>query len=489
MLEFPIQGENKETVLKRIKALQQEDVSWKDGRTWSMVYYIGEEHLQLLKEAYGAYMSENFLNPFAFKGLGQMEEELIRMSAGLFHGDERTTGTMTSGGTESIFLAVYTYRQRARSMAPWNKRPEMVAPASIHPAFDKACHILGIRLRKAPVGADYAADLKAMERLINRHTILIAASAPAYPHGILDPIGDVAQLALQHKLPFHVDACIGGFMLPWVEQLGSDLPAWDFRVEGVTSISADLHKFGYAAKGASLILYRDPGYLKHQFYIATDWPGGIYASPTLLGTRPGGAVAAAWAAVMSLGQEGYRRIAGEIMEAVGNLKATLSSIPEIVVLGNPVMNILAFTTRNNKPDIFVIADQLEAKGWVVDRQQLPNCIHLTVMHYNIPVLNEYISDVKAALEYARNNPRASAQGNAALYGLMARIPFRGVVEKNVRRIFEELYSYSAKVLPEFSEETDQQVQSGPQSAPWMGKLNRILASWQRFKSRFMTKAP
>ncbi|MBK6947728.1 MAG: aspartate aminotransferase family protein [Haliscomenobacter sp.] len=358
----------------------------------------------------------------------------------------------------------------------------MVAPASIHPAFDKACHLLGIKLRKAPLAQDFRAGPGQMERLINANTILLAASSPSYPHGLLDPIESIAEIARRRRLPLHVDACIGGFMLPWVEQSGHSLPAWDFRVNGVTSMSADLHKFGYAAKGASLVLYREPEYLKYQFYVATDWPGGIYASTTLLGTRPGGAVSAAWAALMSLGQEGYLRVAGEIMEGVQRLKTALADIEDLEIIGDPVMNIVAFTTRHNQPDIFVVADQLEARGWVVDRQQSPNCLHLTLMRYNIPVLDQYVADLKEALLFARNNPRAVSTGNAAMYGLMARIPFRGVVEKNVRRLFEELYNFSSSVLVSDHSHASTQDHSSLNPAPWIGKLNRFLTRWFAFKT-------
>ncbi len=482
MLQIPVKAEGKEAVLQRIRDLQEGDVSWKEGRTWSMVYYIDEDHLQLITEAYGAYLSENFLNPFAFKGLRKMEEELIRMGVSLLNGDENSTGTMTSGGTESIFLAVYAYRQRARALHPRIKAPEMVAPASIHPAFDKACHLLGIKLRKAPLAKDFRADPRQMERLINSNTILLAASSPSYPHGLLDPIGSIAEIALRCGLPLHVDACIGGFMLPWVERLGASLPPWDFRVNGVTSMSADLHKFGYAAKGASLILYREPEYLKHQFYVATDWPGGIYASTTMLGTRPGGAVSAAWAAVMALGQEGYLKVAAEIMDGVQRLKTGLKEISDLEIIGDPVMNIVAFTTRHNQPDIFVVADQLEARGWVVDRQQSPHCLHLTLMRYNLPVLDQYMADLKDALDFARANPRAVSTGNAAMYGLMARIPFRGVVEKNVRRLFEELYNFSSAMLANDHADASAEDRSSLNPAPWIGKLNRFLTRWFAFKT-------
>lgn len=476
---IPAQGRDKDTILDELSKLHLKDLAWKEGRAWSMVYYVDDAHLDLLTRAYSSFFSENYLNPFAFQSLKKMELEVIQMSINLLNGDENVTGTMTSGGTESIFLAVYTYRERARKLFPHIREPEIVTSSTIHPAFEKAAHILNIKVKKAPIDANMRAQPGELARLMGPNTILIAASAPTYPHGALDPIEEIATLALEKKIPFHVDCCIGGFLLPWVEKLGYPVAPFDFRVSGVTSISADAHKFGYGAKGASVLMYRDMNYLKYQFFITTNWPGGIYASPTLMGSRPGGAIAATWAAMQALGQAGYLQITQEIMQAAQEIKKALCEIPEISILGNPVMNIIAYTTRDNQPDIFVVADQLEQKGWMLDRQQLPNSIHLTVMRQNIPVIDQYITDLKSALNFAKNNPAETTKGNAALYGLMARIPFRGMVEKNVRQIFEDLYNFSTTKTQE--EET---ANSLPEPAVWMGQLNRFLLWWGRiFRKR------
>lgn len=478
-ISIPAKGRNKDTILDELSKLHLTDISWKAGRAWSMVYYVDDAHQELLTQAYSSFFSENYLNPFAFQSLKKMELEVIQMTASLLNGDENVTGTMTSGGTESIFLAVHTYRERARKLFPKITEPEIVASNSIHPAFEKAAHILNIKVKKAPIDAEMRAQPQELAKLITRNTILIAASAPTYPHGALDPIAAIAALALEKKLPFHVDCCIGGFLLPWVEKLGYPVDPFDFRVSGVTSISADAHKFGYGAKGASVLLYRNMNYLKYQFYIATDWPGGIYASPTLMGSRPGGAIAATWSAMQALGQEGYLQITQEIMQATNQIKKALAEIPEISILGTPVMNIIAYTTRGNQPDIFVVADQLEQKGWMLDRQQLPNSIHLTVMRQNIPVIDTYIEDLKASILFAKNNPGETAKGNAALYGLMARIPFRGMVEQNVRKIFEDLYDFSKTSLVEETETTS----TLPEPPLWMGLLNRFLLWWGRLRRK------
>lgn len=484
-ITIPEKGVAPQELLAAMEAMRDGDMDWKAGKTWSMVYYVDEAHLDLQKKAYELFFSENYLNPFAFKSVQRMEREIIDMAAALLNGDGATVGTMTSGGTESIFMAMYTYRDRARQEKKGGAEPEVVVPSTIHPAFEKAAHILGMRLVKVPIGRDLCADVEAMTAAITSKTILLAASAPAFPYGMVDNIAALAAMASDRGIPLHVDACVGGFMLPWVERLGREVPVWDFRVPGVTSISADLHKFGYGVKGASLILYRSMDYLKYQFFISTDWCGGIYVSPTFRGTRPAGPIAAGWASMKALGEDGYLAVADRILKGVDELRNAISAIPELEVLGHPHMNVLAFRTIGNKPDIFVVGDQLQDKGWMVDRQQNPNSIHLMVMSHNLPVMGNYLRDLQEAVAYARANPRAAARGNAALYGLMTRIPFRGMVERNVRQIFEDLYGASQP-----SGKKDQQQQedgaegvSLPESPLWMGLLNRILVFWGRLRRR------
>jgi sphinganine-1-phosphate aldolase len=475
---LPAEGIPPAELMTEIRNMQDRDVAWTEGKAWSLVYSAGDEHDRLLKEVYESYFFANYLNPFAFDSLRRMEKEVVRMTADMLNGDENVVGTMSSGGTESILLALYTYREWARKHHPHIKHPEVVAPQTIHPAHDKAANLFGLHIRKAPVNQDQMAETAGMERMINKNTILMVASAPSYPNGILDPIVEIGELAQRHHLPFHVDACIGGFMLPWVEKLGAPLPPWDFRVPGVTSISADVHKLGFGAKGASIILYRNLSFLKHQFIITTDFPGGIYISPTLLGTRPGGPIAAAWAAMKHLGAKGYLEIARGLMGGRNRLMAALEVIPEIHVIGDPCMNIVSYTTHHNKPDIFAVADELESKGWLVDRQQFPDCIHLTVLPTNVPVIDAYVSDVKSSIEYAKAHPKAPGEGNAALYGMMSRIPFRSIVEKNVRHIFEAMYGETTEELEE-KPASDVIVEA----SGWMGMISRFLAWWKRIFSK------
>jgi len=435
---FPANGLPHQTILAQLAAKKSGDADWRNGRIWSMVYFVSEEHLRLMEEASKLFLSENQLNPLAFQSLLGLERELVGMAAGLLHGDEATTGAFTSGGTESIILALYAYREQARRQKRFVRGPlEIVVPESIHPIFEKAAHLLDLKVRKAPVGADFCANPKAVEKLITRRTILLAASAPTYPHGILDPIEDIAAIARKHGLPLHIDACLGGFMLPWVEKLGYPVPRWDFRVPEVTSISADWHKFGYGIKGASVILYRDMALMRNQFFVSTDWSGGIYASRALMGSRSGSSLAAAWAAVHALGEAGYLDLARQLMAGFQKLQSLLEALPEIEIIGNPCMNVLAYRTKQGKPDLFTLAEALERRGWSPDRQHLPDSIHLTLMPHHLPHIDAYISDLKAALQLLKEKPAKLSQ-SAAFYGLAARIPFRNLVKREVMRILETM---------------------------------------------------
>jgi glutamate/tyrosine decarboxylase-like PLP-dependent enzyme len=478
---LPEKGESPEQVLDRIRAMHKDDADWKGGRVWSLVYYADEVHDNLLKSAANELFSANYLNPLAFKSLHTMEQEVVHMTLEMLHAKEGGVGVMTSGGTESILAAMFCYRQRAKKTKPHAKRYEVIAPATIHPAFDKAAEMFGLHLLKAPVDAARRGQPKEMEKLISENTVLLLASAPSYPNGVLDPVEEIADLAVRHKLPFHVDACIGGFMLPWIEQLGQPVPLWDFRLNGVTSISADVHKFGFGAKGASVLMYRDMELMHHQFFVSTDFPGGIYISPTLMGTRPGGPIAAAWAGMRHFGRNGYLAMAGKLMRGAHKLRAGLSAIPNIEIVGDPCMNILSYTTVNNRPDIFVVADRLEEKGWVMDRQQFPDCIHLTVLPTNLPFIDEYLEDLREAVAYASEHKELAAKGNAAVYGMMARIPFRGVVENSVRKIMEEMFG---ETIAEVETPHTAKKSSVGENPKWIGVVSRLLSVWERRKRFF-----
>lgn len=439
---IPARGLDEREVIDRLEELRRHDADWEHGRTFSLVYYAGPAHQHLLERAYAKYAATNALNPMAFRSLRRMEAEVVRMTANMLHGSRQTVGTMTSGGTESILLAVKTARDRARALGRIRRgaRPNLVAPETIHVAFDKAAAYFGLEIRYAKLRDDLRADVRDMASLVDANTVLLAASAPQYPHGVVDPIEEVAEIALRKKIPLHVDACIGGFVLPWIERLGHPVPRWDFRVPGVTSISADLHKYGYAAKGASVILYRDMSHLRHQFFVSTDWPGGIYASPSILGTRSGGAIAAAWASLLALGEEGFLRHTERALQATRALVSGLQQIPELEVMGKPDATIVAWRARKSSGlDTYAIADRLQDRDWNVDRQQNPPSIHCTVTSHHEAVVGPYLDDVREAVAFVRAHPELESRGQAAMYGMMAKVPFRGMVEKNVLDVMERLY--------------------------------------------------
>lgn len=443
-MQIPKLGRTADDVLAELATRNTRDADWRGGRVFSLVYHVparpherGERHEELLQRAHAMYASTNLLNPMAFDSLKKMESELVAMAGSLFH-CPGAVGAVTSGGTESILCAVAAYRDRARRERPWIRRPELVVPSTIHPAFDKAAHYFGVRLVKVPVGADLRADVRGMEKAIGWRCIGLVASAPQYPHGVIDDIAGLGAIAQRKKLPLHVDACVGGFMLPWLEKLGRAIPRWDFRVPGVTSISADLHKYGYAAKGASMLVWRSMDQMKHQIFVETNFPGGIYASPTMIGTRPGGPIAAAWAALQSLGETGYLELAKLAIDAADRFRAGIQKIPGLVLLGAPDATIVAYAASN--ANIYSIADRLEARGWTVDRMHRPSAIHLTVTANHAAIVDEYLADLAAAVAEVRGNPALAKSGSAPMYGMAAKMPVRFFVKRQVRKVIADLYS-------------------------------------------------
>jgi glutamate/tyrosine decarboxylase-like PLP-dependent enzyme len=438
---IPDKGRSKKEIIEQLEQMKGEDVDYRGGKVWSLVYHGGDRHERLMREVYGLFIAENYLNPMAFKSLKRMETEVVAMTANLLGGDEQVVGTMTTGGTESILMAVKAARDRARARKPWIRRPELVGPESLHVAFRKACHYLGVRFVPVRLDAGYRCDVRSLARRVGRNTVLIAASAPQFPQGVIDPIADIAALARRKKIPFHVDACVGGFLLPWMEAEGRALPAWDFRVDGVTSMSADVHKYGMASKGASVVCYRDMSYLKHQFYVCTDWSGGIYASPAMPGTRPGGSIATAWAAMRSFGEQGYRKMVRQTLAAADELTAGIRALDGLELLVDPVETpLVAYRSSDPELSTFAVADQLQQRGWHPDRQQNPDSIHVTVMAHHAPVIAQYLDDLRAAVDQVRRQPELGHAGEAAMYGMMAKIPVRGMVKLAVRKVMEGMYA-------------------------------------------------
>jgi len=376
------------------------------------VYPAGDDVLNVAKEAYLEFFSTNALLPSLFPSLAQFERDVIEMTAQLLHG-ETATGSITSGGSESILMGVKSARDRARVLHPEISAPDMVVPVSAHPAFWKAAHYFGLNVIRAPLRDDLELDLEGYRRAITPNTVLLVASAPGLTLGMVDPISELGALAFECGIGLHVDACVGGFFLPFVEMLGYPLPEWDFRVPGVTTISADLHKFGYAAKGASVIMSRDSEVFSHQVFRfgaperAEDW----YVTPSMTGTRPGGAVAAAWAVMMYLGQEGYVRLVDQTMRYLRRWWDAINSIPDLNVMGAPVMSVFSFTST--KLDIFAIADGLEERGWMLFRDTYPvRAIRFMQSPGHEPYVDKFIADLREVTELVRKGELTSAGGRA-----------------------------------------------------------------------------
>ncbi|WNG45263.1 aspartate aminotransferase family protein [Archangium minus] len=428
------QGLSHQDVLARMREMRTEDAHWKEGRTWSLVYNAGEDVRRVAAEAYTEFMSENGLSPLAFPSLRRFESEVLAIGAELFHGDT-ATGTMTSGGTESILMAVKTARDFALAERGISE-PEMVMPASVHPAFQKAAHYFGVKPINVPVGPDFRADVAAMRAAINPRTVLVVGSAPSYPQGVIDPISELAAQAQEKGVLFHVDACLGGFLLPFAKRLGYDIPDFDFAVPGVTSLSADLHKYGYAAKGASLILYRSPELRRYQFFTYTGWSGGIYASPSMAGTRPGGAIAAAWAVLKYLGEEGYLRLARAVLDTAKLLREGIAAIPGLKLLGKPSLSVFAFSS--DTLDIYALGDAMEARGWKLDRQMMPPALHLMVTPAHAAVVEPFLADLRAcAASLASGEP--APDGSAAMYGMLGALPDPKEAEGFILQFMDSLY--------------------------------------------------
>lgn len=422
-IQFPTKASGREELIDYIKEKRLKDIDWKKGRAFCLVYHPGEERAALIKEIYNLYFSDNALNPTATPSLAELEAETVSMCADLFHGNENVRGNITTGGTESILMAVKTARDWAKKHKPHITKPNVVLPMSAHPAFMKAFHYFNVDYIPVELGADYRANPAAMKAAITKDTIMIVGSAPSYPHGLMDPIPEIAAIAKEKNIFCHVDACIGGFMLPFVKKLGYAIPDFDFAVDGVTSISADIHKYGYSSKGSSVVLYKNSEIRKFQFSLYTKWNGGVYGSPTMTGTRPGGSIAGAWAALKAIGEEGYLEMAKVTMNVTQQIKAAIESIPELELIGHPDMSILAF--KSAKIDVFKLADELNKKGWHFERQQLPPSLHFTINYIHRLAADEFINDLKASVEVAKKFSLESIANNLqikAVKGLSKILP-------------------------------------------------------------------
>ncbi|KAA8528950.1 hypothetical protein F0562_033562 [Nyssa sinensis] len=439
-VELPKAGLGVE-VREIMKDEKKNDVVWR-GKCSGTVYIGGSEsegHFSLINEAcsmlvrchiYDWFAHTNPLHLDVFQSVVRFESEVVAMTAALLGSKEKSSGgqicgNMTSGGTESILLAVKSSRDYMKAKKGI-KRPEMIIPVSAHSAYDKAAQYFNIKLWRVPVNTEFQADVKAIKRFINKNTILIVGSAPGFPHGIIDPIEELGELASGSGICFHVDLCLGGFVLPFARKLGYPIPPFDFSVEGVTSISVDVHKYGLAPKGTSVVLYRNHDIRKHQFVAVTEWSGGLYVSPTMAGSRPGGLIAGAWAAMMSLGSEGYSENTREIMEVSKRIQKGIKEIPELFIIGRPDMTIVAF--GSNDVNIFEVNDIMSSKGWHLNALQRPDSIHICVTLQHVPVVEDFLKDLRDSVQTVKENPGPVSGGLAPIYGAAGKMPDRVMVQ-------------------------------------------------------------
>jgi glutamate/tyrosine decarboxylase-like PLP-dependent enzyme len=395
-------------LLAELDERRSADLDWRGGRAFSLVYHADDEDLDAVLHAVASrYLHENALNPMKYPSLVHLEREVVAIAAGLFGTDPRA-GTMASGGTESIFLAVHTARSQADERGVTT--PNIVTAETVHPAFAKACHYLRVEHRRTPVGSDGRADPDAFAATIDAGTILLVGSAPCYPFGVIDPIPALAQVALERGLPFHVDACLGGWLLPFWARIGEPVPPWDLRVDGVTSLSADLHKYGYAFKGASVILYRDREAVRHQWFLFDGWPGGLYGSPTTAGTRPAAPIAGAWAALRHLGEEGYLRKAEQVRDGTRAFTAAVDGQEGLAITHRPDLSVFEIgSTDPDEVDIEGVGDALDGRGWNLDRQQ--GGLHVMISPYHRHVADAFARDLADAVAERRRGT-----GTTATYG-------------------------------------------------------------------------
>lgn len=446
--QLPEQGREKDDIFNELLTMaEEENAKWKDGRVSGTFYHAGDEHLAFLNKIFTLFSHENTIQFDLCPSMFKMESEIISMTAKMLNGDavkdhnpeDSVCGTVTSGGTESIIMAMKVYRDWARAENGITE-PEIIIPHTAHPAFDKAGVYFGIKMVHIPVSApDFRVDPEAVEARINENTVAIVGSAGNYPYGLIDPLENLSDIALKYNIGFHVDGCLGGFILPWIDRLGYDIPAFDFRLPGVTSMSADTHKYGYALKGTSVVLYRNNHLRRYQYFNIPDWAGGMYASPTTAGSRSGGLTAATWASMVYLGEKGYLKAAAAIMKVADSIKKGVRDLPELALIGDPTF-VISF--RSERVDVFHVNDFMKTKGWRFNCLQLPPGMHfcVTMPQTLVPnIAGRLTDDLRSAVEYAKSKEGTVAE-TTALYGLAGSVEGNQQVTELVFGLFDYLYS-------------------------------------------------
>lgn len=442
---LPEKGLDEEEVLEEIEYMSaEENKKWLQGQCSGTMYHGGLEHYDFLNQVFSKFSYVNLLQRDLCPSGTKFEAEVLSMVGKMLHGDEVTrlnsydevAGAVTSGGSESIYNAMYVYREWGRA-EKGIANAEVVAPSTIHPAFLKAAHYLNMKVIRVPVNQDFEADVEAMRAEITPNTVALLGSAGSYPNGVVDPISKLSDLALEHKLGLHVDGCLGGFILPWIEKLGYDVPVFDFRNPGVTSMSCDTHKYGYALKGTSTVLFRNKDLRRYMFFAQEDWPGGVYASPTVLGSRSAGLSAAMWAALVSTGAEGYLRDAQAIMTAADKIRAGIAKIPELRIMGKTTFLI---SVTSEVVDPYFVNDYLAMKDWRMNGCQNPTGFHfcLTLPQTQPGVAEKFIKDLAAGVEFAKHPPYETPK-TGFLYGMGATADGREVLRMGLHAYTEASY--------------------------------------------------
>ena len=406
-MQIPAKGLPRDKILHALESFKQNDLAWRSGRVLAYTFDPGKGAEEVTRAAYAMYLSENALDPTSFPSLVKLETDVVRMIVNLVRGDASVVGNMTSGGTESILLAVKTARDWARAHRPHIKQPEFVVPRTAHSAFHKAAAYFDLKIVVSPVDPNtFRADVDAMQSLITGNTVLLVGSAPGYAHGVIDPISEIAAIAHERGLLCHVDACVGGIHLSFMRRMGCELPDFDFSVPGVTSMSADMHKYGYSAKGASVVMYRNKELRRHQFFACAASTTYALINPTILSTKSGGPMAGAWAILHFLGEEGYRRIVREVMEATTRMVDGVNRIDGIRVLGKPDM--CMFSIASDEFNVYQLADEMKARGWYLQPQfsidGLPANLHITVNQNSIAVVDDFLAALKDAVTAVKADP-------------------------------------------------------------------------------------
>lgn len=395
-MKIPEKSQPVEDVMGRLRAKKADDVDWRQGRTFAYIFGIGEEATRLAERAHTLFVWESALDPTVFPSTLHLETEIVAMAANHLGGDSEVVGNFTSGGTESVMLAVKTARDYARANNSKLQKPQMILPNTAHPCFHKAAHYLDVETVTIAVNPQtFRADVAAMEAAITDQTILLVGSATSYGHGVVDPITELGQVALKHNVLLHVDGCIGGFMLPLFRELGAEITPFDFSVPGVTSISMDLHKYAFAPKGASTVLYRNDRIRQHQIFTWSDWPGYALVNPTVQSTKSGGPMAATWALLTHLGMEGYLKEAAKLKGGMETIVAGVESIEGLRVLGKPEMSLIAVACEGLS--VFRLSEEMRKLGWMMHPQmkmgELVENFHLTLMPCNVPQLDNWVDDL------------------------------------------------------------------------------------------------